>query len=84
VKDYGVGISKKTTKNLFTAHMVSLSETRAENKGTGIGLLSIRGYLERSICEIGPKVSKTNAPLFILSINKPVDRMDSLNKPDLN
>jgi signal transduction histidine kinase len=44
VKDYGVGISKKTTKNLFTAHMVSLSKTRAENKGAGIGLLSIRGY----------------------------------------
>jgi K+-sensing histidine kinase KdpD len=84
VKDYGVGISKKTTKNLFTAHMVSLSKTRAEKKGTGIGLLLIRGYLESSICEIGPKVLKTKAPLFILSINKPVDRMDSLNKPDLN
>ena len=64
--------------------MVSLSKTRAENKGTGIGLLSMKGYLESSICEIGPKVSKTKAPIFILSINKPVDRMDSLNKPDLN
>jgi hypothetical protein len=31
--------------------MASLSKTRAENKGAGIGLL-VRGFLERSGCEI--------------------------------
>jgi two-component system CheB/CheR fusion protein len=44
VKDNGVGMSEKTTKNLFTAQMASLSKTRAENKGAGIGLLLVRGF----------------------------------------
>jgi two-component system CheB/CheR fusion protein len=43
VKDNGVGV-RKTTKNPFTAQMVSLSKTRAENKGAGIGLLLVRGF----------------------------------------
>jgi two-component system CheB/CheR fusion protein len=43
VKDNGVGMSEKTTKNLF-AQMASLSKTRAENKGAGIGLLLVRGF----------------------------------------
>jgi hypothetical protein len=45
--------------------MASLSKTRAENKGAGIGLLLVRGVLERS-CEIGQKVSRAKALFFIL------------------
>jgi two-component system CheB/CheR fusion protein len=47
VKDNGVGMSEKTTKNLLP-HKWPLSKTRAENKGAGIGLLLVRGFLERS------------------------------------
>jgi light-regulated signal transduction histidine kinase (bacteriophytochrome) len=42
VKDNGVGMSEKTTKNLLPHKW--LSKTRAENKGAGIGLLLVRGF----------------------------------------
>jgi two-component system CheB/CheR fusion protein len=86
VKDNGVGMSEKTTKNLFTAQMASLSKTRAENKGAGIGLLLVRGFLERSGCEIWAESieGEGSSFYFTLPINEPVDKMDSLNKLDLN
>jgi hypothetical protein len=36
-------MSEKTTKKLLP-HKWSLSKTRAENKGAGIGLLLVRGF----------------------------------------
>jgi PAS domain S-box-containing protein len=86
VKDNGIGMSKEITKNLFTAQMASLSKTRAENKGGGIGLLLVKGFLERSDCEIWAESieGEGSSFYFTLPINEPIDKMDSLNKLDVN
>ena len=52
VKDTGVGMSKEIMENLFTPQMKTLSETRKKNKGAGIGLLLVKGFLEKNGGEI--------------------------------
>lgn len=52
VKDNGVGMSKEIQEKLFTPQMHSLSNTRKENKGAGIGLLLVKGFLEKNSGEI--------------------------------
>jgi len=52
VKDTGVGMSKEIMENLFTPKMKTLSEERKINKGAGIGLLLVKGFLEKSFGEI--------------------------------
>nr|WP_294936245.1 PAS domain-containing sensor histidine kinase [uncultured Flavobacterium sp.] len=52
VKDTGVGMSKEIMEKLFTPQMKALSETRKENKGAGIGLLLVKGFLEKNGGEI--------------------------------
>jgi PAS domain S-box-containing protein len=52
VKDTGIGMSKEIMDKLFTPQMKTLSETRKKNKGAGIGLLLVKGFLEKNGGEI--------------------------------
>ncbi len=52
VKDTGVGMSKEIMKCLFTPQLKALSEARKNNKGAGIGLLLVKGFLEKNGGEI--------------------------------
>lgn len=52
IKDTGIGMSKKIQEKLFAPHMDSLSKERKENKGAGIGLLLVKGFLEKNGGEI--------------------------------
>jgi len=52
VKDTGVGMSREITENLFTPQLKTLSEARKKNKGAGIGLLLVKGFLEKNGGEI--------------------------------
>ena len=52
VKDTGVGMSKEIMEKLFTPQMKTLSATRKKNKGAGIGLLLVKGFLEKNGGEI--------------------------------
>lgn len=52
VKDTGIGMSKEIIEKLFTPQMKTLSETRKKNKGAGIGLLLVKGFLEKNSGEI--------------------------------
>ena len=52
VKDTGTGMSKKIMEKLFTPQMKTLSEERKANKGAGIGLLLVKGFLEKNGGEI--------------------------------
>nr|WP_315253909.1 PAS domain-containing sensor histidine kinase [uncultured Flavobacterium sp.] len=48
VKDTGIGMSKEIIEKLFTPQITALSETRKNNKGAGIGLLLVKGFLEKN------------------------------------
>ncbi|UQD57472.1 PAS domain-containing sensor histidine kinase [Flavobacterium sp. K5-23] len=52
VKDTGSGMSKEIMEKLFTPQMKTLTETRKKNKGAGIGLLLVKGFLEKNGGEI--------------------------------
>ena len=52
VKDTGVGMSKEIMEKLFTPQLKTLSEKRKKNKGAGIGLLLVKGFLEKNGGEI--------------------------------
>ncbi len=52
IKDTGHGISKEIKDKLFTPQVSSLATARQENKGAGIGLLLVKGFLEKNGGEI--------------------------------
>lgn len=52
VKDTGVGMSGEIMESLFTPQLKTLSEARKKNKGAGIGLLLVKGFLEKNGGEI--------------------------------
>lgn len=52
VKDTGVGMSSDKVEKLFTAQLKTLAKAREENKGAGVGLLLVKGFVERNGGEI--------------------------------
>ena len=74
VKDTGVGMSKEIMENLFTPQMKTLSEARKDNKGAGIGLLLVKGFLEKNGGEIWIEsvVGVGSSFYFTLPIEKPL------------
>lgn len=52
VKDTGIGMSQEIMKKLFTPQMKTLTEARKKNKGAGIGLFLVKGFLEKNGGEI--------------------------------
>jgi PAS domain S-box-containing protein len=79
VKDTGVGMSKKLMEKLFTPQMKTLSETRKKNKGAGIGLLLVKGFLEKNGGEIWVESIEGvgSSFYFTLPIEKPVYKIGS-------
>lgn len=52
VTDTGFGMSKEQVEKLFTPKVKTLSQARQLNKGAGIGLLLVKGFLEKNGGEI--------------------------------
>ncbi|MGE5427320.1 MAG: ATP-binding protein [Methylococcaceae bacterium] len=52
VKDTGIGMSKKIQEKLFIPQMKDLLDARKEDKGAGIGLLLVKGFVEKNGGEI--------------------------------
>lgn len=79
VKDTGVGMSKEIMKNLFSPQMKTLSESRKKNKGAGIGLLLVKGFLEKNGGEIWVESIKNKGAsfYFTLPIEKPTYKIGS-------
>jgi two-component system CheB/CheR fusion protein len=48
VKDRGIGMSKEKQEKLFTPQLKTLAKARKEDRGAGIGLLLVKGFLERN------------------------------------
>jgi PAS domain S-box-containing protein len=79
VRDTGVGMSKEIQKKLFTPQIKSLSEARKENKGAGIGLLLVKGFLEKNDGEIWVESieGEGSSFYFTLPIDKPQFKIES-------
>jgi len=71
IKDTGIGMSKEIQKKLFSPQISTLSNARKENKGAGIGLLLVKGFLEKMGGEIWvqSEEGKGSSFYFALPIN---------------
>lgn len=81
VKDTGVGMSQKTIEKLFTPQMKILSESRKINKGAGIGLLLVKGFIEKHGGEIWVKsiLGEGTSFFFTMPIDKHTFKIEHLN-----
>jgi PAS domain S-box-containing protein len=79
IKDTGVGMSKEIMAKLFTPQMNVLSSARKENKGAGIGLLLVKGFLEKNGGEIWVESieGEGSSFYFTLPIEKPLNQIES-------
>ncbi len=79
VKDTGVGMSKEIIEQLFTPQMKTLSEARKKNKGAGIGLLLVKGFLEKNGGEIWVESTEGEGSsfYFTLPIEQPLYKIGS-------
>jgi len=79
VKDTGIGMSQEIMERLFTPQMKTLSETRKNNKGAGLGLLLVKGFLEKNGGEIWveSKEGEGSSFYFTLPIEKPTNKIGS-------
>jgi len=79
VKDTGIGMSKEIMEKLFTPQMKTLSEARKKNKGAGIGLLLVKGFLEKNDGEIWVESieGEGSSFYFTLPIEKPLYKIGS-------
>ncbi|MFV7235245.1 MULTISPECIES: PAS domain-containing sensor histidine kinase [Flavobacterium] len=82
IKDSGVGMSKEIQDKLFTPQMNILSKARIENKGAGIGLLLVKGFLEKNGGEIWVESieGEGSSFYFTLPMEKPLYKIDSADK----
>lgn len=78
IKDTGTGMSKEIQDKLFAPQVKSLSKAVEENKGAGIGLLLVKGFLEKNDGRIWveSEVGKGSSFYFTLPIDKPSDKID--------
>ena len=79
VKDTGIGMSKEIIEKLFTPQMKTLSEARKKNKGAGIGLLLVKGFIEKNGGEIWVESieGEGSSFYFTLPIEKPLYKIGS-------
>ena len=82
IKDTGIGMSKEIQEKLFKPQMSTLAATRKENKGAGIGLLLVKGFLEKNDGEIWVESieGEGSSFYFTLPVEKPINRIDSADK----
>lgn len=79
VKDTGVGISKEKMEKLFKPQLKALSQLRKENKGAGIGLLLVKGFVERNDGEIWAESVEGQGTTFYFTL--PVSESSKKNDP---
>jgi two-component system CheB/CheR fusion protein len=75
-------MSKEITDQLFTHQMKTLSEARKKNKGAGIGLLLVKGFLEKNNGEIWVESieGEGSSFYFTLPIEKPLYKVGSADE----
>ena len=72
IKDEGIGMSKEILDKLFTPHLKNHSTVKKVNEGAGIGLILVKGFLERNEGKIWVESSAGEGSSFYFSL--PVDK----------
>lgn len=72
VRDTGIGMTNEIIKKLFTPQLSALSSARKEDKGAGIGLLLVKGFLERNNGEIWVESVEGEGSSFYFTL--PIDK----------
>ena len=82
IQDSGIGMSKEIQEKLFTPQMNVLSKARQENKGAGIGLLLVKGFLEKNGGEIWVEsiIGEGSSFYFTLPMEKPLHKIESADE----
>lgn len=80
IKDSGIGMSKEIQDKLFTPQMNILSKARVENKGAGIGLLLVKGFLEKNGGEIWVESIEGEGSSFYFTL--PVEKPNKIDSAD--
>jgi len=82
IKDSGIGMSKEVLDKLFTPQMSTLSKARKDNKGAGIGLLLVKGFLEKNDGEIWVESVEGigSSFYFSLPVEESLFKIDSADK----
>ncbi len=85
VKDTGNGMSKEILEKLFTPQLNNLLKTRESKKGAGIGLLLVKGFIEKNMGEIWVESSEGigSSFYFTLPIDKPSEETECESKIEL-
>jgi two-component system CheB/CheR fusion protein len=80
IKDFGMGMSQDVQDKLFTPQMSTLSKARKDNKGAGIGLLLVKGFVEKNDGEIWieSKEGIGSTFSFALPLDEPLFKIDTL------
>lgn len=68
VTDTGVGMSPEKVDKLFRAQLKTLAQARKENKGAGIGLLLVKGFVERNGGKIQVKSTEGKGSTFYFTL----------------
>lgn len=82
VKDTGIGMSKDKQKSLFEPQKLTLPKARKENKETGIGLLLVKGFIEKNGGEIWVESTEGEGSsfYFTLPLEKPLSVKENSEK----
>jgi two-component system CheB/CheR fusion protein len=68
IKDNGIGMSKEIREKLFTPQMGTLAKERKISKGAGIGLLLVKGFLEKNGGEIWVESTEDKGSSFYFTL----------------
>lgn len=81
VKDTGSGMSKKTQEKLFVPQITDLLNARKDDKGAGIGLLLVKGFVEKNGGEIYFESVKGEGSTFsfTLPMEKPMEHTQDVD-----
>nr|WP_294937135.1 PAS domain-containing sensor histidine kinase [uncultured Flavobacterium sp.] len=76
IRDNGIGMSEAIQEKLFTPQIESLSKERDDDKGAGIGLLLVKGFLEKNGGKIWVESTEGvgSSFYFTLPIDNPADK----------
>ncbi|HET6558162.1 MAG TPA: PAS domain-containing sensor histidine kinase [Prolixibacteraceae bacterium] len=71
VKDTGIGMTKEKMGKLFKPQVKTLAQARKEDKGAGIGLLLVKGFVERNDGQIWVESVEGQGTTFFFTLPVP-------------